>query len=127
MYSEKILRKSYKFRVTTRDERSIIKLSLDNIKLLEKFVGDKGLSPDDISELEKLSPQNPCINFLLQICNNPRVSYPKKCLPSVSIFFRSIRKDVCPAISIAPKIMWQQILRFISEKNTFDDLVILFF
>ena len=120
-FSEKILR------ITTRDERSIIHLSLDYIKLLEKFVGEEGLSAIDITQFQNFQPKNPCIDFLLEICNNPRVPYPKKCLESLSIFFRSIRKDVCPAISIAPKIMWQQILRFISDKNTFDDLVFLLF
>ena len=89
---------------------------------MEKFTGREGLSAREIADLKRCY-NNPCINLLLGMCNLPNNQYPKKCHPPVAIFFRSIRKKICPAISIAPKVLWSSILRFISDFNSIDDLV----
>ena len=99
----------------------------NHILLIEKFTGKEGISYTELEEFKK-KYKNPCTDFLLAICENPRNAYPKKCFPSVSLFFKSIRKEICPALSIAPKRLWPFILRFISDENNenyFDDLVIL--
>ena len=83
---------------------------------MEKFTGKEGLTSEELLELLD-SYDNPCIEFLSAMCNVPfNNQYPKRCLPASSIFSRSIRKDVCPAISLAPSVLWFEIFKYISEQ-----------
>ena len=91
-------------RISTRIERSIISLTKSHGTLLEDFTNsEKGMDRDGYLELKR-NYQNPCISLLVKICD--RQLPPYRCPEIVRSFFRSIRKAVCPAITITPTILW---------------------
>ena len=113
-------------RVSTRHGRSILNLSKVHCSYLEEYTGKEGLSADKRNELVATYFDNPCILLLDSICLTQ--SPPFKPPPAIKLFFQSIRKSVCPAISIAPKELWGCINSYIydtTNSTTLENLVML--
>jgi hypothetical protein len=108
-------------RAGTRIERALVLLNRIQVKYIEEFTSREGLSRAGLIELMKIN--NPCMDLLKSICSN--LIEPFLCPPAISSFYRSIRKAVCPAISITPKILWG-ILRSYLRHDTSIDQVVLF-
>ena len=95
----------------------------EQIKYLEDFTSAKGLSHSGYVELCQLL--NPCVTLLKNICNifGHDREPPYTCPPCIKLFFRSIRKAVCPAISITPKILWGNLRTYLRSEASIDSLV----
>jgi hypothetical protein len=70
-------------------------------------------------ELQKL--YNPCIALLSIICVDQ--AEPFFCPPLIRTFFKSIRKAVCPAIGITPKVLWGYLRSYLNNGTTIDVMV----
>ena len=87
-----------------------------------KFCED-GLSRNEVDEIiRSYNFMLPFIDFFRSICIIDDI-FPKRCCPAVAIFFRSVRKDVCPAISIAPRFLWEAISIYYNNDSYYDTLV----
>lgn len=71
---------------------------------MEKYTGSEGLDAANFLKLVE-AYTNPCIDLLKALCEETS---------TISLFFRSIRNSVCPAISITPKQLWID-LKIISQ------------
>ena len=67
------------------------------------------------------SYNNPCVDLLKALCHGKL--HPNRCPPVILIFFRSIRKYIIPAISIAPKRLWNSLRLYLSNHDLIDKLV----
>lgn len=101
-------------RASTRKDRSIIELSKSHIIYLQEYTGQHGLTREKLTELID-SYNNVCIILLEILCQSQNPPY--KPPASIKIFFQSIRKAVCPAISITPTELWGDISFYLSNSN----------
>ena len=107
-------------RAGTRIERALVLLNRIQVKYIEEFTSREGLSRAGLIELTKI--KNPCMDLLKSICST--LPEPFLCPPAISLFFRSIRKAVCPAVSITPKIMWGILRSYLRNDSSINQVVI---
>ena len=113
-------------RVSTRKERSLLHLSKEHVVYLQEYTGEIGLTRDKLDALIACYTNNPCIQLLKAVCINQMP--PFKPPPAIKLFFQSIRKEVCPAISITPKELWELISAYLlNVAGALQNLVLLYF
>lgn len=81
---------------------------------MEKYTGSEGLDAANFLKLVE-AYTNPCIDLLKALCEEKPLPY--TCPSTISLFFRSIRKSVCPAISITPKQLWIDLRLYLNSGN----------
>ncbi len=108
------------FRATTRINRALINIKYEDIILFKSFTDENGLQHEDLDKIIK-TYTSPCVDLLESICKT--LTAPYKCPENCKLFFRSIRKSVCPAISITPKILWNNLRLYLSSNAYMDDIV----
>ena len=80
---------------------------------MEDYIGKIGLTPEKLQFLIGTYPNSAVIQFLQSLCKYQIP--PFKCPPLLKLFFRSIRKAVCPAISITPRAVWVNLRIFLES------------
>ena len=112
---------SINLRSSTRLQRSLIKLNKEHVVLLESYTGKEGLTHQNFIALFLAYKENPCIKLLQCLCQENRSPY--ICPKPIRLFFRSIRKAVCSAISITPKWIWDNIQDYLRFGTGLEELV----
>lgn len=93
----------------------------DHRDFLGDYVGKLGLSSEKLGILVDNYSENPCITLLERIC---RLQLPPfKCPPLLIVFFRSIRKTVCPAVNVMPRAVWEDARIFLGSNDPSVQLV----
>jgi hypothetical protein len=109
-------------RQTTRKQRNLLELSPAEKKLIELYISDNGVPINDLNMLRNGYRRNPIVELMVSSATIANGNY--ICDNILKPFFRSCRKDIMPAISFLPKVLWTAVSGYLNDQMPLFDLVI---
>ena len=109
-------------RQSTRKDRNVLELNLAQKKLLDLYTSRTGVMINDFDHLCSEYSGNPVLVLMkssASIVNGCYVSH-----PLLRRMVRSFRKDISPAISILPSLLWSDVEKFLNHTIDIFTLVV---
>lgn len=109
-------------RQTTRKNRNVLELSVEEKKLIDLYTSQNGVPINNLNMLRDEYRRNPVVELMVKSATIVNGNY--ICNKILKPFFRSCRKDIMPAISFLPKVLWTAVAGYLNDQMPLFDLVI---
>jgi len=109
-------------RQSTRKNRNVLELNAAEKKLIDLYTSQNGVPINDLNNLRSEYRRNPVVELMIASATIINGHY--RCDKILKPFFRSSRKDIMPAISFMPKVLWPLIEGYLDGQIPLFDLVL---
>jgi hypothetical protein len=111
-------------RQSTRKDRNVLELNAEEKNLITQYTSTNGVSVIDFDYFLSEYRRNPIVKLIQKSSTVTNGSYMWD--DNLKPFFNSCRKDIMPAISFLPRMLWNAVDKYLENDLSIFDLVLPF-